>query len=105
MAIGSLRFIVLLPALSFAWCSMAADVNDMAAREAAVQQHVLALERSGDQDPQALLETFERERFSAAYLAETTRDERSALLAEIAAAAAQAGGIMVDAVGDDIHLV
>ncbi len=48
---------------------------------------------------------FERERFSAAYLAETTRDERSALLAEIAAAAAQAGGIMVDAVGDDIHLV
>lgn len=65
-------------------------------REAAAFGHIQAFEQAGDSAPEELLRAFEQQRFAASWLAETTRDERLALLSEIHEAAATAAGAMVD---------
>ena len=76
----------------------------MAARDGAVQAHVRALERSGDKDLDWLIADFEKERFSDTFLAETTREERRALLKRIQSVAATAGGAMLDENSEGIRL-
>jgi hypothetical protein len=73
-------------------------------RDDAIQDHAQALEASGHGALDEILDAFEEHRFSAAFLAETGRDERRELLAIIAGAAADAGGAMLDESGDDVWL-
>ena len=80
---------------------MAAPADD---REAAVFGHVQAFEKSGDAESGELLREFENERLAASWLAETTPDERLALLRGIQEAAAGASGAMVEEDTGEIRL-
>lgn len=78
--------------------------SDSAGSEDAVMPHIMALEQSGNDDLDVVLEKFDAEHFSQTYLAATTREERRTLLAKISAVAKQAGGVMLNRIGDEIML-
>jgi len=88
-------------AFLLAGTAMAASADD---RDAAVFGHVQAFEKSGDIEPGELLREFENDRLAAAWLAETTPEERLALLRGIQKAAAGAGGAMVEEDNGEIRL-
>ncbi len=69
-------------------------------RAGAVRDHLRALERSGTSDLDALVSEFEQSRFSERFLAETSREERRALLNKIRSAAASAGAVMLSEEGE-----
>ena len=93
--------VILCLALLLAGPAAAAAAAD---RDAAVIGHVQAFEKSGDAETGALLREFEKKRLAASWLAETTHEERLALLRGIQKAAAAAGGAMVDEDNGEIRL-
>ena len=72
-------------------------------RVTAIEGHARALEALGQAAIDEELDEFEN-RFSASFLAETSRDARRELLSLIADAATQAGGAMLDEAGGEIWL-
>ena len=95
-------FVTAIPVCLLAALALAQAAH--AERDAVVFGHVQAFEVAGDAEPDQLLREFEQERFAASWFAETTREERLALLSEIRAAAATAGGAMVDENDGEIRL-
>ena len=93
--------VILCLALLLAGPAAAASAAD---RDAAVIGHVQAFEKSGDAELGALLREFEKKRLAASWLAETTHEERLALLRGIQKAAAAAAGAMVDEDNGEIRL-
>ena len=73
-------------------------------RNGAVRAHIAALEQSGRESLESLVAEFESTHFSAAYMAETTSKERSALLEEIRSVAANSQGAMLQEAGDETVL-
>lgn len=73
-------------------------------REAALNSHLMALERLGDSSLDDALQEFEQQRFSARFLAETSQAERRVLLAEIREVAATAGAVMLSEQDDLVEL-
>ncbi|MBT8131528.1 MAG: beta-lactamase family protein [Gammaproteobacteria bacterium] len=93
--------VILYLAILLAATAFAAPEND---RDAAIFEHVMAFENSGDVDPAELVREFEAERLAAAWLAQTTHEERLALLRGIQKAAALAGGAIVGENNGEIRL-
>lgn len=78
--------------------------NGDAGRNAALNDHLMALERLGTKSLDEAMAEFEQKRFSEQFLAETSQDERRALLQEIREVAAAAGGVMLGSEGDLVRL-
>lgn len=69
-------------------------------RSAAVNDHLMTLERLGFRPLDEALAEFESQRFSEQFMTETSHEERRALLASIREVAADAGAVMMGAEGD-----
>ncbi|MCA8885996.1 MAG: beta-lactamase family protein, partial [Hyphomonadaceae bacterium] len=70
-------------------------------RDSAVRNHVRAFEQSAHSQD---LARFDADVFDQSYIARTSRDQRAALIAQIAEAAREAGDITIDMEGDDFVL-
>lgn len=91
---AALLLVLTLPAMM-----AAAQDKDEAART-----HIQALESAGQHTPDELVDLFDDEHFSEDYIADTAREERRDVLAEIADVAAQAGAAMIDVENDEFRL-
>lgn len=75
-----------------------------ASRGAAMNDHLMTLERLGLRPLDEALAEFEAQRFSEQFMTETSHEERRALLASIRDVAAGAGAVMLGAEGDLMRL-
>ena len=88
------------PVIASAQPDPSAAVSDQPMQVESAEAQLLALERTAQRPLADAIAEFESNRFSPSYQAATTPAERRALLEQIRAAAAQAGGVGIDQQGD-----
>jgi CubicO group peptidase (beta-lactamase class C family) len=95
-------FIIIVLTLSFCASGSVTAQTDSTTREAAINDHIMALEQSTNQAMDELVIDFDNEHFSDQFKTSHSPDSRALLMSEVKQAATNVGGVLAEEDGDAV---